>query len=303
MSTFVVVTPATMTDAALVSSTVAEADYDEWDVSTTYADGDVVMVLSTHRIYTSAVGSNTGNDPTADGSIYWTETDATNRWRMFDDSTGSATSDTSTGVIVMQPGRADTVALLELTANSVRVQQTIGGTEVYDETQTGAARTDTVTTWSAYFAGGFTISDFLLFDGLTADGTSTITVTIDGGTGTWEVGELVAGVAATLGATEYGASAGIADYSRKTTDATTGRTTLEQRRYAKTMKTTLTVDNAVVDVVARRLAALRATPALWVGVSDGGYELLSVFGWVRDWQIAIRYPGFSLLTLQIEGLA
>ena len=80
-----IIKPVTVTNSILTSSNVTEDDYAEWDVATTYADGDNVIVIgTTHKVYESLVGSNLGNDPTTDDGTNWLEISATNRWKAFD---------------------------------------------------------------------------------------------------------------------------------------------------------------------------------------------------------------------------
>src|SRR6056297_1405470 len=80
-----IIRPVTVDNTILVSSNVTEDDYAEWASGTTYADGDRVIVIgTTHKVYESLVGSNTGNDPTTDDGTNWLELGATNRWKAFD---------------------------------------------------------------------------------------------------------------------------------------------------------------------------------------------------------------------------
>lgn len=300
---FMVVRPATIGEAQLISCSIAETDYPEWAVGTLYAAGELVIVASAHRIYKSLVGANLGNVPASSGAS-WKDMGPTNRWRLFDQSSGSAASSPGSFEVVIKPGRADTVALVDVVANTVRVCQHLAGVLVYDQTITVTRRSAPTTSWFGYYFGAFDDPRTLLtFSNLVVDGTSQITVTIDAGTGVAECGELLAGRASEIGWSQYGASAGTLDFSRKTENPDTGQTTMVRRGFAKTMDVAVAVDADRVDAVKRRLDALRGLPILCMAVNPATYEALSIFGWLRDASVSIKYPSFSILTVKVEGLA
>ena len=51
-----------------------------------------------------------------------------------------------------------------------------------------------------------------------------------------------------------------------------------------------------------KLAALRATPCLWVAAQDQ-FETLTIFGFYRDFNIDISYPSVCYCTAEFEGLS
>ena len=103
-----------------------------------------------------------------------------------------------------------------------------------------------------------------------------------------------------MGDTQYGASAGIVDYSVKTTDSF-GNTTVVQRTYAKRMNSNLMINNNIVDDVVNLLASYRSTPLVWVG-AESNYTSLIVYGFYKDFDVNIAYLEVSDCTLTIEGL-
>lgn len=105
----------------------------------------------------------------------------------------------------------------------------------------------------------------------------------------------------TLGDTQYGASVGIIDYSRKETDAF-GVTTFVRRAYSKRMSAKLMLDNVQMNKVQRVLADLRATPCAWIGADDVTYAPLVVYGFYKDFSIEVAYPTASYCSLEVEGL-
>jgi hypothetical protein len=67
------------------------------------------------------------------------------------------------------------------------------------------------------------------------------------------------------------------------------------------MDVTMLVENGIVDNVQYLLSDLRAEPVLWIAAKDQ-YELLTVYGFYRDFNIDIAYTNNSVCSLQIEGL-
>lgn len=297
-----IIKPTTITDVILASSTVDEDDYTEWSDATTYAEGAYCVMASTHRIYKSLQGSNTDNQPDLNLTgltPYWLDYGPTNRWAMFDNVVGTYTTATDEIEVVMVPGRINSVGLLELTAATVTITLTSGAETVYSHTE---SLTDGVpiADWYEYFFNEVETKTDLVLTDLPpyTDGMLTITIS---GSGTIACGMLVVGLASELGFTEYGCSLGIVDYSVKSTDEF-GRVTVIERKYAKTLDASIFLDNAKIESVIKKLASVRATPCLWVGVSTDFYTQLAVFGFYNDFKVQIPYPTMSTCSLSIEGM-
>lgn len=122
------------------------------------------------------------------------------------------------------------------------------------------------------------------------------------GAATVEIGNLLFGTFYDLGNTEFGASAGITDYSTKETDAF-GEVIFTPRAFAKRVTARMELEAAQMNKVQRVLADARATPCVWIGADDSAlYAPLIVYGWYRDFSIDIAYPTTSYVSLEIEGL-
>lgn len=270
-STLKLLQPATIDDAALVSSTVAEADYPAWDAGTGYAAG--TRVIKGHRIYESDVNVSVDQDPeTTTG--FWTDIGPTNRWAMFDQTLGTFTDATGSIVVVLNVTDVNALALLDVTGATVRVQATH-----YDRTQPVVADAP------------------LTFLDLPAT-TGNITVTITG-TGAVSVGTLLIGKLVPLGITAESPTAGITDYSRKDTDDF-GEVTVVHRSWAKTMGVQAIIRTDALDIVANRIASVRALPSLWI--ADEGTSSLTIYGFFKDFSISVDVT-VSTLSLTIEGLS
>lgn len=299
-----VVKPTTVTTAMLVSSTVAEDDYAEWNAATSYAVGDKVIRLTTHRIYEAlqaGIDATLPENATGGPTPRWLDLGATNRWKMFDEIVGSQTTGPSPMVIELQTGIINSVAMVGLSGiNTVRVQMINDAVTVYD--QTIDLDNTPIYDWYDYFFEPYDTSDSALFRNLPPFGNATVTATFTS-TGTPAVGGLIVGNAYSLGDVSYGATAGITDYSRKETD-TFGLVTIVRRAYSKRMSVKLFFDTAGLRRLHTLLADLRATPCVWIGAEKDTvtFAPLVIYGFYRDFSIDIAYPTLSYCNLEIEGL-
>jgi hypothetical protein len=97
-----------------------------------------------------------------------------------------------------------------------------------------------------------------------------------------------------------GAKVGIVDYSVKKTDAY-GNTYLSVGSYAKRATYNLQIPNASIDAVGDILTTLRSVPCMWIG--NTAYTSTQIFGTVQRWETTISYPTYSVLQLDLLGLA
>lgn len=292
-----IITPVTITDAMLVSSSIAETDYAAWNAATNYAVDARCILASTHSVYQRLVAGVSAISPDLD-STNWIRVGPTNRWRMFDRATGTVSTGTGSISVTLAPGMVRGLALLDVTANSVTVTMVNGAETVYTQTislNSGYG----VTTWDTYFFSEIVLKRTVVLTDIPPYAGGEITITLNG-TGTVSVGTVVAGSLFDIGRTRYGVGLGIIDYSKKSTDEF-GATNVVERAFAKRMTVPVTVDDEEVDEVARRLALIRATPVVWLGTSK--YDQSVIYGFYKDWSINIAYGSVSDCTLTIEGLA
>lgn len=298
---FTVIVPKTIDDTNFVSSTLAETDHPEWDDEITYALGDrVILTTGYHRIYESVSGGNLNHNP-ATSSTFWVEVGPTNKWAAFDTSGGTYSYSSGANIVFsFTMDRATSIALVELTARSVRIQATAPGyPNYYDQTYNLGDRA-VINNWYDYFTADSFLATELIITDIPAVPATTFTITIENNSNPLQVGNFIAGTNIEMGNTKYGAKIGIIDYSKKEVNEF-GKATIVKRTFSKKMDVTLDVDNGIVDSVAARLNYLRSTPCLWVG-ANGAFESLTVYGFYRDYSVEIPYPTHSICSLQIEGL-
>lgn len=272
LSTLQVLRPVEVTGGMLSYSSVAEDDAPEWAAGATYPAGARVMLGAGHRVYESLIPLNTGKHP-VDSVGAWLDAGPTNRWAMFDQALGTATRADRQVQVTVAAGAVNAVGLIDVKATSVRVQS--GG---YD--RTASATSGTVT--------------FLDLPG----GSAPVTITVSGDAGV-EIGTLLVGQLSALGITEASPTAAITDFSRKVIDDF-GEVTIVKRAFAKTMSARALIDTAAVDVVAARIANVRAKPCLWIG--QDGVAALTIYGFFKEFSVEIGET-FSKLSLSIEGMS
>lgn len=210
--------PTSLTDGMLTSSTALENDHPVWASGTAYAVGARVILTATHRRYEALVAS-TGVNPTSDPTK-WLDLGPTNRWAMFDDRVGTATTRSGSLQVVLSPGATDGVALIDTDAESATVSLTVSGTQLYSKTQSFNVGGTAIDNWFSWFFEPVGRKSSLLFLDVPVyeAGIITVTITRDNPADLVSCGALLFGRQFTIGETEHGADIGIIDYSRKETD-------------------------------------------------------------------------------------
>lgn len=303
-----IIKPAVMSDAMLVSSTVPEPAPGEvaWNIATAYAVGAEVYLASTHRRY-RAVTTNTGRNPatdvpTATVPAAWVDVGPTLRWAMFDDVVGTVTSGVSPLEVVVRPGSVEGLPLFELAGRTARAVMTDspGGTVIYDRLidLDGTIVTD-VYDW--FFAEYEPLSDVVLTDlpGQYASCELRLTITSSGTNAA--VGVFKPGPIHDIGGTQFGATVGILDFSKKERD-TFGRVSILERAFSKRANFSIITEKAAFNRIFRLMASLRATPCVYIGTELSGYEPLLIYGYYRDFSIDVAYPTHHLCSLEVEGM-
>lgn len=293
------ITPTTITSAMLVSSTRAENDYTAWSSGTTYALGNRCISTTTHRIYESAQGSNTNHAVT--DTAWWLDVGPTNRWAMLDAAVGTVTSQATPLTVVIDTGIIDSLALLDLAGTSVTVsmKDSPTGSTVYNQTFSLPDMAD-VFSWYDYFFTEIVPTTTLIVSDLPPYASGRLTVSIAAAT-TAECGTLVIGKLVDIGKTLISPTVSIIDYSTKTTDVY-GATSVTERSFAKKIEARFILEKAKVDFASRKLAAVRATPVVWLADDSNIIESLIAYGFYRDWGIDIAYSSHAEASITIEGL-
>lgn len=113
------------------------------------------------------------------------------------------------------------------------------------------------------------------------------------------VGACLLGLAVDVGGAQYGASAGIQDFSIIEPN-TFGDYDITERAYSKWGSFQVMVPTVNVARVFRILSEQRAKKTLFIG-SDS-YALTAIYGFPDDWSVVIQYEDYSVLNIRIKGL-
>jgi len=297
-----VIKPTIISDAMLTSSTAPENDYAEWNAATAYTAGNLVIRTATHRIYERLIGGTTATAPESDVTN-WLDVGPTNRWAMLDDVVGTQTSIVTPLTVVLRPGRISGIALMELEGRnaSVVMKDAPGGTVVYSENiNLDDTEIDSFYDW--FFEPYKQKTDVILtaLPDQFYDGELTVEITSTGGStvkcGVCKVGEVIE-----IGDTLSGATVGITDYSKKEADDW-GRYSIVRRSWSKRATIQVMLESRFFARVFKALAALRATPCVWITTDDAYYSPLLIYGFFKNFAIDIPYPNFELCSIDIEGL-
>lgn len=296
-----VIKPITFT-AAMLTSTNATETVAAWNSATTYAkDAEVDYANS---IYVSLQPSNLNKQPDlAANATWWIRKSSNNKYSMFDEFVNTQTTRNASLTVTFTPGGIiNSVALFNLTGvNTISISIKDGPTGPVYYSQTLNLDDTSIVDWYGYFFEPYDLKSEVIFQNIPPYSTGVVTLVFTGGTGTVGVGNCAFGNIYDIGLTQYGASAGIRDYSAKEANQF-GITSLVRRAFSKRMDATLFIPTENLRVTRKLLEDLRATPCVWLGTDAEDYDALNVYGYYRDFNIEINYPSYSLCRLEIEGL-
>jgi hypothetical protein len=272
----------------------------EYSAATTYSLGQTVNYIS--NTYESLNATNLNHTPDT-SPTWWLKLGPNNQSAMFDNQVSTATTKTGVLNVVCAPGYIDAIFLGNLQAESatITVRNGLGGPIIYQQTQilNGEESTD----WYQYFFFDPLIKRTqALFTGIPPYVNSYITLELENGILPTSIGIMTYGKLHTVGKTQYGASTGIVDYSKKETDDF-GNTTFIKRAFSKRMNCQVFIDNLQLNRTQRLMYDIRAVPVVWIASEDPTLEEpLVVFGFYRDFSTEISYPTASLCNIEVEGL-
>jgi hypothetical protein len=283
----------------MVTASNAGAADPAYNPAISYTLGARVYLPSDGRTYECVQAPALGQDPAA-SPLYWMLAAPSNRWAMWDAEISTATAvEGSLSATVTVPGRFNAVGVFGLVGDAITlVQKSAAGATLWSETRSLKSNPGG---WYAYFHEPRVQVRDAVFTGLVPSSGSRLEVHINGGS--TACASVVVGTSMSIGETQYGFTSGIASYSRKETNTTTGAQTLRKGRRSKRMSGTLSQPRGQFNAVFAALESLDATPCVWVGApSSGDYEPLTILGFYRDFQIEVSYPNHNICSLEIEGL-
>lgn len=280
--------------------------YPVYSGAVTYAVGDIVSSIGTnmHLLYESLVAGNTGN-PLTDATKWLhigslkvttgTPYNSTNRWKMFDQSYGSQTTNGGYIELVLTPGvLVNAAAFLNLSGVSITVSQSISGW-----TETKSLQSHPVDNWYDWYYEELIQEDKALFTDIPPYASATLTITITAATGAAAAcGVCVIGKMKQLGTTQWGMASSIDDYSR-VVENTFGDIELRQGAYSERLNLDVHVEAGSENEVIRQMKSHRAEPLICVGST--AYTHSFVYGYFKSWQVPTELTG-GIMPVEIKGL-
>ena len=282
------------------------ADAALYSASGNYVVGDIVYVGgSVQRYYESLTGTsdpegeyNTDNYPPESASN-WLDLGLRNRWKMFDEGTGTITERPDVIDVTIRPlTPINSIAFFNVSATQIYVKRTYTD-DSFDDDTTDLFDNSFISGWYDYFFEPIiSLKDKARVD-FPAFGIKEIQVRFLNPDNIAKCGLLVIGRQKLLGTAVYGSSVSIKDYSRKETDDF-GNFEVVKRRFSKLADYDIVMKPSAVRPVQQILASLRATPAVYIG--DPDLDETVVYGYYRDFTIVLSDFATATTTLQVEGL-
>lgn len=276
------------------SSTINEPDTGEvaWMSGGTYGVGDVRILTSTHRKYECTVAVTGSTVPPNQDNANWRDAGPTNKYAMFDIRNSAQTIAAGAALVVeIEPGRRiNGIGLRNLYGSSVRIQMSVAGVPIHDDTINLLLRN--TTTWTQYFYGQFRVLKALARFNLPMSTGARLKITIQPTAGFAKCGAIVVGMAEDLGTIIDEPSSGQLSLSKINRDEIDGTTSFVKRRTVSDNSHRVRAAAARLDRLRELREELDATPAFFSGVDDNEdshfFETLLVLGFPRKWQISLR---------------
>lgn len=293
--------PMSITHNRLISSNVPEDPVaTEWDVGTTYADGDQVYrdQVNGHRVYESVQSGNTGKNPVTDGGTWWVEVGWTNRWKCLKTNTGQATVAETSASSIQYEFNVSQVCT-EIAFRGLKTQRVL--VRVYDALSTqiyygSKDATETIDGVEWYIAD-------MIFTDLPIASDCTVEIVIDTavGSASAEVGQIIIGFTHSLGRVLGGTVTGFQDFSVKEQDEF-GAFTITERGVADTLEFEIDHLTSVSWILRQILLDSRENPCLfWASeeLIDWG---IFCFGYADEPETIIE-TNISNTTVEVIGIA
>ena len=290
-----IIIPTYITDSTLISTDLSETGegYPEWapDVLYAYLQRVVITTIGIHSIYECQWPNDNLNKYPPDNlggtPPYWRYVSKTNPWKLFDQIVAPDRAESVAGdpiTVEITPGEIDSIAIMNVDCTSIAIVMTDPSDGVvYNETYTS----DMAENWNA------------IYTDLPSYPAATLKVTIDNGSASAIVGELIVGKVKTIGTAKYGVGVSLIDFSQKEADDF-GNFSILERIYSKRLDVPFLMPAATHDGILRLLEKYRSVPLVWI-VSNL-YSTMISYGFYRDIQLSIPSPSVVECSVTIESL-
>jgi hypothetical protein len=291
-----IVKPRTLT---LISTNVPENDAPLYNSGTAYAAG--VTAMLGHRLYKSLRATTNESPPTnlTGTDPAWSDLGATNAYLCLDEYSNTQTVNDFLIDKTFDVSRCDSIAVFGVEGYTLTIDQIVSGEIIKTSTHKILQPTYTM----SEYCFGERVFKGDVFSTLLLRGTTQARVRIDAGEGKAKVGNVIAGLSAPLGSTQWGVKINGLSYSKKSTDSF-GRTSLIKGSNASTVKFTADISVDDVDFVKKRLDDIDGIAALFVIHNENGVDpqSLIVYGWAGEFEIPIDGENQCTVSFDVTGL-
>jgi hypothetical protein len=297
----------------LTYSNIAEADYAEWNIGTSYSEGGRCIVSAQHKVYEALTSVTGGSSPEVDVLATppkWVLVGSTNKYKMFDNRLSEQTSQPGFIRVTIKPGTVvNAIYLGNISGTEVTVVSTVpladsGSPTTYTKTINLLAE---ASEYSPFVADAYdyafeeiaTRSDIVEFD-IPPYMQQSITITIKYQGGTAKCGVFMCGLSLDVGTMLYGGQLTLVDYSVGKEADEYGDNDVIERGWAKEARVRVLLKNTRLDIFYRFLSTYRATPVIWV--MSQNFSCMIVYGLWSGPSFSLNYPEHTFVELELKGL-
>ncbi|MBX3588856.1 MAG: hypothetical protein KF796_19665 [Ramlibacter sp.] len=296
--------PYGVTDSMIVSSTVPEDDYPEWDPDAAYAAKErcIRSAAGIHRVFERLIAGTTATLPEED-ALNWADVSATNAWKLFDMYEDTVTVADSPLTIVLSCGRITSLALTRVQADELTITETSGASVVFNP-DPQSLDASILRHWRDYFFAPKRQVDVVTRLDVPPYSDGVITITLTKATGQIQLGKLVVGTATELGELQYRSRVRRLQLSR-IERGPFGNLKTTRLRSIPQVSASLVTKTEIVAQVDAVLDDLRATPAVWILIANANNpfaKMHTIVGLSMDSEVSPDNAKEAITNLQIEGI-
>ena len=258
-----------------------------------------------HYIWEALLAHTSTNVP-SDESNQWVRRRPTNRFAMLDEEVNTTTvSETGEINVVLNAGRCDSVAFLELDATEIEVSYVVDGVSEFYAKANLVSRESTGS-WLGFFTEPLTQQTFYIVQGMVDTAVldlprylqGQIHIKITNTEGPAKCGVCRPGLLLEIGDVDNSATTGIENLSIRTADDF-GRIKQKIRNYSKSMSLDVNIYTNRLDFVYGWLVKLKDTPLVYIAIEHHSAYIVYGYG---DWRIVREGSVMSKMSLEVEGL-
>lgn len=290
----------------ILSTNVPETE-PEYNADTTYGVGAVVR--HNHRVYKSIVADNKGNQPGLNPAT-WMNQGATNAYRCIDEYVNTATKYPSIEMTI-SCARVSAIAFFGLSGTNMRLvmrndQEGVVMDREISLMQWAISGGQSCKSWSEYFFGARVRKrrHFMMIPLMGTGTTLEINITDSPGSGLdCECGNIVVGPILNVGATLFGLSIELNDYSKKTEDEF-GGVYLKPGAYSSSADADVFIRREELDGVMNVMTDLRGRAHCWMleNTDEPMHETTIMYGFLDNLRSIIEGPAGYKYSIFIKGM-